>query len=144
MSTPQLSFSLRQQRVEELTNILNALLNAPLLRFDDRLHSTLPDRHGIYVLYRIDTPEMIILRAGRTKTAEGGLRQRIYRNHFMGNRQGNIRAQLVRGGVCPAMEATKPWLQRNAAVRVFVIEDDDLRKWAEHFMLSMLRPEYCD
>jgi hypothetical protein len=62
----------------------------------------------------------------------------------MGDRQGNIRAQLVREGVCHDMVAAKSWIQRNAAVRFFVIEDDELRKWAEPFMLSVLRPEYCD
>jgi hypothetical protein len=144
MSTPQTNISLLQSHVDELTAVLCGLLNAPLLRFDDRLRSKLPDKHGIYVIYRIDTPEPIIIRAGRTKTAVEGLRQRIYRSHFMGNRHGNIRAQLVRGGVCPDVIATKSWIQTNAAVRFLVIEDDEQRKWAEHFMLSVLRPEYCD
>jgi hypothetical protein len=144
MSTPQLSPTLSQQHVDELTAILNNLLNAPLFRFDAKLRASLPDKQGIYVFYRMDVGEPLVIRAGRTKTAAEGLRQRIYRSHYMGNRSGNLRAQLVRGGVCPDMEATKPWIQKNAAVRLLVIEDDGLRKWAEYFMLSVLRPEYCD
>lgn len=62
----------------------------------------------------------------------------------MGNCKGNLRAQLVRKGVCPAMLNAKLWIQRNAVVRFLVIEDDELRKWAEYFLLSVLRLEYCD
>lgn len=144
MSTLQLSVPVWQRNIEELIGILKNLLNSPLLRFDDKLRSNLPDKHGIYVIYRTNKPEPVIIRAGRTKTAAEGLRQRIYRSHYMGNRDGNLRAQLVRGGVCPVMLDTKPWIQRNAAVRFLVIEDNELRKWAEYFMLSILRPEYCD
>lgn len=142
-ATPQLIVPL-PHRLQELTDILNQLLNAPLLRFDERLHSQMPDKHGIYAIYRMDLPEPTVIRAGRTKKAVGGLRQRVYRNQYQGDQDGNLRAQLVRSGVCSDTEVAKTWIQRNAAVRFSAIEDDQLRKWAEYFMLSLLRPEYCD
>src|SRR5262245_31264752 len=103
MATRQVSFSFLQLRIAELSGVLNELLHAPLIRFDTQLRSNLPDKQGIYVIYRTDAPEPIIIRAGRTKTAAEGLRQRIYRSHYMGNRKGNLRAQLVGDGVCPDM-----------------------------------------
>ena len=72
-----------------------------------------------------------VLRAGRTKTAAGGLRQRVYRNHFMGDQPGNLRSQLVQQAVCKTIEETKDWIRANCAVQYVVIEDDELRRWAE-------------
>jgi len=38
----------------------------------------------------------------------------------------------------------KLWMKHKAAVRFLIIEDDEIRKWAEYFMLSILQPEHCD
>jgi hypothetical protein len=76
-----------QQRVHEYEQILEQLLAASKLPFNSELHSRLPSDHGLYVIYQKDAAEGQVLRAGRTKTAEGGLRQRIYRDHLMGNQK---------------------------------------------------------
>lgn len=84
-----------------------------------------------------------MLRAGRASGA-GGLRQRIYQNHLMGNQSGNLRAQLVRAGRCESLDEAKDWIRANCEVRfVVTAEEADLR-WIEHFMLAALRPEFSD
>ena len=65
-----------------------------------RRSSKLPCEHGLYVIYRKDAGDGEVLRAGRTKTAGDGLRQRIYQNHLMGNQKGNLRSQLLADGIC--------------------------------------------
>ncbi len=131
-------------RLEEGTATVRELLSAPRLPFDESLRSRLPERHGIYSIYSRNAAPGEILRAGRTKTAAGGLRQRIYSNHLMGNQPGNLRAQLVRDGACKNLEEAKLWLQGHCTVQFVVIEDAKARCWAEHFMLSILRPKYSD
>jgi len=132
------------QRLAHLTAILEELLSGAVLDFDDQLHRLLPEKHGIYAIFVKASKPGEVLRAGRTKTAAGGLRQRIYRNHFMGDQRGNLRSQLVQQGMCKTMEETKDWIRANCAVRYVVIEDDALRRWAEYNMLAVLQPEYCD
>ena len=61
---------------------------------------------GIYRIFDVGEPHETV-RAGRTKTAAGGLRQRVYQNHLMGDQKGNLRAQLVAGGVCADLEGAK-------------------------------------
>ena len=132
------------ERLAELERIVRQLLGSNGLTFDERLHGLLPEQQGIYVIYAKGAKPGEVLRAGKTRTAAGGLRQRIYRNHFMGDQTGNLRSQLVQQGVCKSMEETKPWIRSNCIVRYAVIEDDETRKWAEYMMLAVLRPKYCD
>ena len=127
----------------ERRQVLEKLLAAPGLPFDSRLRSSLPERPGVYVIYVVGAPAGEVLRAGRTKGAEG-LRQRIYQNHLMGNQRGNLRAQLVRGRECLDLQSAKIWIQEKCLVQFLVIENDETRRWAEHFILSVLQPRYSD
>ena len=130
-----------ESRITEGRGSVERLLNAPVLRFDSRLRGLLPDSHGIYRIFEIEEEPFRTLRAGRTKRAVEGLRQRVYQNHFQGDQTGNIRAQLVRAGRCQSSEAAKAFLRERCAVQILVIEDEAERKWAEHFMLAVLRPD---
>jgi hypothetical protein len=143
-ATPQPALIHIQERIMEMTAILHQLLNAPLHRFDERLHSRIPNKQGIYAIYRLDGAGPVVIRAGRTKTASGGLLQRIYRNQYQGQQDGNLRAQLTNSGICSDRTIAKLWMKRNAAVRFLVIENNTTRMWAEYFMLSILQPVYCD
>ena len=80
------------ERMKECERILHDLLSAPKLPFDEALRSQLPEQPGIYAIYVKAAPPGKVLRAGRTKSALGGLRQRIYQNHLMGNQLGNLRS----------------------------------------------------
>jgi hypothetical protein len=131
-----------QQNLRTLEQKFAQLMGAPILKFDDRLRSSLPEAHGVYRIFAPTTAET--LRAGRTKTAAAGLRQRVYQNHLMGNQTGNLRAQLVNAGVCKDLEDAKTFIRRDLAVQILVIDDDTDRIWFEHFMLGVLRPRFCD
>ena len=139
-----LSVNWIQQRVHECQQILEQLLTAPKLPFNDEIRSKLTSEHGLYAIYYKNAADGDLLRAGRTKTAAGGLCQRIYQNHLIGNQKGNLRSQLIGDGTCVDFEQAKAWIQQNCLVQFVVVKDDRLRTWAEHFMLSILRPKHCD
>lgn len=101
------------------------------------------DVHGIYRIFDPRKPDET-LRAGRTKTATGGLRQRVYENHLMGSQAGNLRAQLVGDGACADLEMAKRFIRESLAVQIIEVENEEERTWLEHFMLGVLRPRYCD
>jgi len=130
-------------RISALKSQLEQLLNSPAIPFNDHCRNELPERHGIYRIFDPTKPDETV-RAGRTKTAAGGLRQRVYQNHLMGNQDGNLRAQLVADGVCPDPETAKRFIRESLAVQILVVEDEEERTWLEHFMLGVLRPRYCD
>ena len=130
-------------RISRARQLLLEMIESSGFRFDELLRSKLPERHGIYRIFAESEPN-VTLRAGRTKTAAGGLRQRVYNNHFMGDQQGNFRQQMVDSGRCTNLEAAKQFLKDNCRVQLVVIDDAEERKWIEHFILSILRPIHCD
>lgn len=133
-----------QNRICECEQLVTYLLIAPKLAFNEGIRAKLPTEHGLYAIIQKDAPAGDVLRAGRTKTAGQGLRQRIYQNHLMGNQKGNLRSQLIGDGTCRDFLEAKAWIQQNCLVQFIVVRDDRLRMWAEYFMLSILRPRHCD
>ena len=131
-------------RLNEGKTILDKLLSSSPIPFDETIRSRLPAQHGIYAITVKGASHGDTLRAGRTKTASEGLRQRIYQNHLMGRQNGNLRAQLVRDSICANMEEAKHWIRKNCVVQFVVVQDAEARRWAEHFVLSVLRPRYSD
>jgi hypothetical protein len=129
-------------RIEFLKGKLEELLASTPIPFDTQCRSAFPAAPGIYRIFDRADPVHTI-RAGRSD-AKGGLRQRLYQNHLMGNQRGNLRFQLVRHGVCDDLAATKNYIQSKLVAQVLVIENERDRAWLEHFMLAVLRPRYSD
>jgi hypothetical protein len=143
MANPEKQGENIEVRLQYLERELRRLLGSPPIKFDERCRNALPEAHGIYRIFDPSTPSQTV-RAGRTKTAAGGLRQRVYQNHLMGDQTGNLRAQLVGAGKCTDLEAAKRLIRERLEVQVLVVEDAEERAWLEHFMLGVLKPEYCD
>lgn len=123
--------------------VVAEILSRPALHFANLTPAQLPDVPGLYVM---TDAAGNVLRAGRTDAQT--LRERVYRNHLMGNQPGNLRQQLVRAGVCADLETAKTWTRQNCAVRVLEIgrleqAGLDLR-WAEHFLLAVLQPKFSN
>src|SRR5215472_5322684 len=74
---------LLHQRMQECHAMLSNLLCCQKFGFDGSLHCELPELHGIYAISTRDATVGSYVRAGRTKEGLGGLRQRIYRNHYV-------------------------------------------------------------
>jgi len=143
LSAPADSWETLQPRLQQLESQLRRLLLSTAFKFDSGLRGVLPEAQGIYRIFRAAQPGETI-RAGRTKTAAGGLRQRVYQNHFMGDQKGNLRAQLAADLVCADIKAAKMFIRENLVVQVLVVENSEERTWLEHFMLAVLRPRFCD
>jgi hypothetical protein len=132
-----------EQHIEEMKELLDRLLAATPYSFDESLRSNLPEEPGLYMIFTRNDGLEEVLRAGRTSGA-GGLRQRVYQNHLMGNQSGNLRAQLVGAKICKDLTEAKIWTRANCWVRFLVVKDGNALRWGEHFILSVLRPTFCD
>ena len=130
-------------RVFDLSANLARLLDSTPMRFDSSLRRLLPEGHGVYRIFLGSAPTET-LRAGRTKTAAAGLRQRVYQNHFMGDQKGNLRQQLISAEICRDLLGAKEFIRSNCLVQVFEIEQEYDRMWTEHFILSVLRPRFTN
>jgi hypothetical protein len=92
-----------EARIAEGRSFVERLLAADEHTFAAGLRAALPERSGLYAITEKTAAPGDVLRAGRAKGG-GGLRQRIYMNHFMDDQAGNLRSQLVRGGICRSLE----------------------------------------
>ena len=71
-----------EERLHQLTPILERLIASEPVAFDERLRGKLPAVQGIYAISLKDGVPGDYLRAGK---ADVSLRQRIYENHYMGD-----------------------------------------------------------
>lgn len=105
--------------------------------------ASIPDSPGLYVI-TIENDE--VLRAGRTYRQT--LRDRVYRNHLMGNQQGNLRQQLARANYCIDLESAKDWIRQHCTLRVVEVkwlsENGLDQRWAEHFILAIFQPTFSN
>lgn len=140
----------------ECAAIFEKLLAAPELPFDDKLSSCLPTQHGLYTIKgQTGLDQYEYLHVGRSIKAATGLRGRIWDQHFWGGGQGAqsdlvdkvVRKQYMQLGI-PQGSTTnqqyrrvaQDWIRQRCLVQWLILEDAELRCWAEHYVLAILRP----
>jgi hypothetical protein len=130
-----------EKHLSELVEIIERLLDQTPTPYRSVKPSSFPETRGVYL---IASSQGEVIRAGKTGSGNATFRDRLYRNHLMGNQDGNLRAQLVGSGECSDMENAKRWIRENCSVRYLEIDDSSTRANLEHFMLAILEPKYCD
>jgi len=132
----QTRYSDRDPEIRYFRELLEKLTKQTRHPYKTLKPSMLPVEAGIYMI----AAGWEIIRAGKTTS----LRQRLYQNHLMGNQSGNLPAQLVNSGHCTDLLAAKKWIRDECEFHYLVIEDEKERSRAEHFMLGVINPRYCD
>lgn len=149
-----------EQRRIQCAAILEALLAAPVFRFDDKLKPSLPEKDGLYVIARKDVSGRYeYLHAGcstgKRTTGLPGLRGRICDDHFYGGASSDLPDKVLKNlymqlGIPQGSKIDRQnrpkaltWIRNNCFVRWVIEEDADLRCWAEHYILGILRPIWC-
>jgi hypothetical protein len=112
--------------------------------FDENLENVLPLKPGIYRIFEDGSDWDSSILIGRTRTTTDELRYRVYQNQYLGNSKSNIKAQLVKSKRFKDQEEARKYIKDKCKVQFIVIEDADELKWAEHFILSILQPEFGD
>ncbi len=123
---------------------LKILVYSESYSFDENLENSLLAEHGVYRIFENGAGWSPSLLVGRTKSTADELRYRVYQNHYLGKQRGNIKAQLVKSKRCADLGRAKEFLEEKCQVQFIIIEDEIERKWAEHFILSILQPEFTD
>jgi hypothetical protein len=143
-----------EKRRAQCAQILDNLVAAQPFPFDDHLTSRVPEKHGLYAITRRDASGAVeYLYAGRSKTGATGLRRRICNDHFNdgGGASGSDLPDLVAKrqlGILDGAskrhncEKAAAYIREHYQVQWVEVEDSDLRCWAEHYVLSILRPTW--
>ena len=141
-----------EKRKTQCAEILDNLVAAQPFPFDDHLKSHLPEKHGLYAITRKDASGGVeYLYAGRSHSGATGLRRRIWEDHFndRGGASGSDLPDLVAkrqlgipDGASKRRNCEKAaaYIRENCQVQWLEVKDSDLRRWAEHYVLSILQP----
>lgn len=120
--------------------ILERLLAAQQFAFDDSLKSQLPLKQGLYAIGQKNGDHVESLHAGQSRKADKGLRSRVWEQHFTQGAGSDLVQKVRDNQKAVTRENAKEWIRKNCFVQWVVEEDGDLRCWAEHYILSVLRP----
>ena len=121
--------------------LLQTLLAAPPIPFDESLHSALPTQGGVYRIFEKGADWQRSVYVGKT----GDLQNRVYGNHLMGNRRAStLKRKLIRYGKCADENDVKEYLKDKCLLQFLVVADDAERTSFEHFAVAILRPRYND
>lgn len=146
-----------EERKVRYADILEQLLAAPKFPFDDKLVASVPERHGLYVITTYDgSGQHKYLYAGTTgcrrNKRPAGLRARID-DHFSssGSSSSDLPDLVAKRqlGISEGASKTRngkqavAWIRGNCQIQWLVVEDSGERCWAEHYVLSILRPIWC-
>jgi hypothetical protein len=133
---------LEQHRIQ-CAGIFERLLAAQAFEFDGSLKLHLPVEQGLYLIAQRQGPSGLYLHAGKTRNAKLGLRSRVWIQHYNGGGKGagsDLLQKVIDKGQAVGRVDAKAWIRANCLVQWVVEEDEALRGWAEHYLLSVLRP----
>jgi len=121
--------------------LLGKLIAAKPARFDDALPTTLPKSHGLYAISLIGAADGEYLHVGKTRDGRSGLLGRTWEQHYKtGGSAGDLVEKVKARGHGADKGQAQEYIRRNCQVQWVVVEDSVARIWAEHYVLSVLRP----
>ncbi len=121
--------------------MLEELLTSNPIRFDQRLHSSLPNKSGVYRIFEIISQDFKSVYVGKSVD----LQNRIHGNHLMGNRRGStLKRKLIENNIFLDEEAVKNYLKHKCLVQYILVPDDCTLNGFEHFAIAILQPKIND
>ncbi len=125
-----------QKYIEKLLTLISS---CPV-SFNNVLHKNLPASGGVYRIFEDSSDWSKTVYIGSTKN----LRERIYRNLFMGNPEVHtLRRKLISAGFTK-VGAVERYLKSNCRIQYLKISNERERKLFEHFAISISKPKYND
>lgn len=141
MVTTNAQVDIFELRRAECAEVLGKLLDRPSFRFDSALRAQLPLQPGLYAIAATGGRHRY-LHAGASPKRKEGLCGRIWNDHFQCGNAGSDLVQQVINKHNLSRDNAKVWITQNCLVQWLVEEDTNLLCWVEHYMLSLLRPEW--
>jgi len=127
----------REGKINEY--LLNKLMSGSRLPFNSKLHSSLPNKAGVYYIFEETSTKQIPLYLGKATN----LYYRVYKEHFMGTpKDSNLKGKLINSHQCKDGNDAKQYLRERCFVQYVEIEDESLRNSFERFAINSLKPRY--
>jgi hypothetical protein len=127
--------------VAQLDEIVQLLMSREAVAFDPSKRNDVPTCHGLYAIH---TAKGVCLHAGKTRSAN--LRHRLFTQHYAGGGKGagsDLVQKVQSKNVTDSKPSAQKWIRTNCVFRWLEVPDSVTRHWAEHRLLSYLRPIWC-
>jgi hypothetical protein len=121
--------------------LLRELLEAAPHTFKPALQSALPERHGVYLISIENGEASTLLWVGRTHDSKGGLRRRVWKDHFKEpTNSSDLPRRLLREALSWSVADAKRWISEQCKVRWIIVEDIQMCQLLEWYAQGVLRP----
>lgn len=118
-----------------------SLVSSTQIPFNDNLQATLPTTGGVYRVFELASDWSSSIYLGKT----GNLRNRIYHDLLMGNRQAHtLKSKLILAEQFPDRASVEHYLQEECSVQFHLVPDETQRSLFEHFAIALLKPRFND
>ena len=128
-----------QARIDEGRMVVEALLSKQPISFKDMNSQTIPAERGIYAIKNCSTKQFLY--AGKSER----LQRRIWEDHRSGNAQSDLAQILVNDKEISAQKPAQArgWMEDHCVAYCMTTSQLSMDiKWAEHFVIAVLRPIY--
>lgn len=115
----------------------NKLIKFADIRFNDNIHSKLPEKPGVYVISLVENSEYLYI--GRTKN----LRRRLYTNHLMGPlANARLKKYLIDNNVCKNIDKAKEYIFNKCQYSFIIVDNYKERGMIEGYFNGVLQPRF--
>jgi hypothetical protein len=122
---------------KELDARVKLLMTSNPIPFEPRYSRKVPHSPGLYAIFRKDTGEC--LHAGQAKD----LWNRLFVQHYKGGGKGagsDLIQKVQTHGCARDRASSQDWIRVHCLIQWLEEPDREIRHWAEHRLLSRLRP----
>jgi hypothetical protein len=124
-----------------LDEIVQRLMSQEAVAFDPSNRDVVPTSHGLYAIH---TTKGVCLHAGWTRSKT--LQHRLFTQHYAGGGKGagsDLVQKIQSKNVTDSKTSAQKWIRANCVFRWLEVPERVTRHWAEHRLLSFLRPIWC-
>ena len=123
-----------QERIDEGRAVVESLLGKPPVPFEREDIESIPDQSGIYSFYIPSTQEFLY--AGKS---DRGLKSRM-KDHWAGS--ASLENSLMKTEDFESKYHIRKWMESITVVQYLTSDEFDMDiKWAENFVIGVLRPK---
>ncbi len=124
-----------EKRLPKLKKYADEILKQDTIRLTDLKYSQIPEKSGVYIIYN----NKKVIYIGNTQN----LRNRIYRNHLMGEERSSILKKKIMKERNLSRSKAKEYMKKYLSVRYRIIPTSKIDS-VEHFLISLFVPKYND
>ena len=131
-----------QKNIDEGLAVVERLLTSDCVQFSSGTLNSVPTNPGVYLFFDRETQSYLYV--GESHRSSKGLKGRM-KDHWDGQAKSDFSLKLVCRGVAKNKPDARRWIMERVGIRWLTADQLGMEiRWAENFLIAVLRPEFND